>query len=245
MRVHIVGPTSPALLALASLFEARGDVVSHSDQAPSDAELYFFGAGHEAMKRLAHGLVVLDLRDDVDLSAAWTPFADLCLVRDTLAKMVLVETYGCEPERIFVVSDDDGHRLVNLVTQAWRDALPPATVEKRGEPMDDSQSAHDQAAALPAQQVATLTARVETLERQADVMLRGYQVRSHVPFIGPLIAWVRRNLTSHLREPYVDPSLERQVALNRELVVVLRAMLRLQTDLEARLARLEEERDHD
>ncbi|MBN1875289.1 MAG: glycosyltransferase family 4 protein [Anaerolineae bacterium] len=48
-----------------------------------------------------------------------------------------------------------------------------------------------------------------------DVMLRGYAVRSGAPVVGPAIAWFRRNLTFYLRESYVDPVLERQVAFNR------------------------------
>ncbi len=59
------------------------------------------------------------------------------------------------------------------------------------------------------------------LNGQADVMLRGYTVRSKAPLVGRLIAWIRRNLTSHLREPYLDPTLERQVAFNRAVVQAL------------------------
>lgn len=59
------------------------------------------------------------------------------------------------------------------------------------------------------------------LNTQADVMLRGYTVRSNAPLVGRLIAWIRRNLTSHLREPYLDPTLERQVAFNRSMVQAL------------------------
>jgi glycosyltransferase involved in cell wall biosynthesis len=53
---------------------------------------------------------------------------------------------------------------------------------------------------------------------EPDVVLRGYQVRSRQPMVGPLIAWTRRNLTSHLREPYLDPILERQVRFNQRVV---------------------------
>ena len=69
------------------------------------------------------------------------------------------------------------------------------------------------------------------LEYQTDIMSRDYQVRSHIPLIGGLIAWVRRNLTSHLREPYLDPALERQVAFNRQLVHLLQERL-VQTALQ-------------
>ena len=71
------------------------------------------------------------------------------------------------------------------------------------------------------------------LETSADVMLRTYVVRSGLPLVGSLIAWIRRNLTSHLREPYLDPSLERQVGFNQRVVAEFRAVL-------ARLAAHEE-----
>ena len=61
----------------------------------------------------------------------------------------------------------------------------------------------------------------DDLVASADVMLRGYTVRSGLPLVGPLVAWLRRNLTSHLREPYVDPTFERQVAFNRRVARAL------------------------
>jgi len=63
---------------------------------------------------------------------------------------------------------------------------------------------------------------LEQLEAQADVKLYGYVVHSKLPIIGPLVAWLRKNLTSHLREPYLDPMFERQVAFNQRVVQQLR-----------------------
>jgi hypothetical protein len=84
---------------------------------------------------------------------------------------------------------------------------------------------------------------LEALDQSADVMLRSYTVRSGLPVVGPLVAWIRRNLTSHLREPYLDPTLERQVAFNRRVVQTMEMlMIRLaeyekrQSELEARIA---------
>ena len=64
--------------------------------------------------------------------------------------------------------------------------------------------------------------------------------------IGPAIAWLRRNLTSHLREPYLDPMIERQVAQNRRLAEwlgraggALAVSARRQANLEARIRALE------
>jgi hypothetical protein len=241
VKVHLVGEAEPTLLSLAQLFKEQGGVVSHSEGVPRDADLFLFRTGHDAIRHLTQGLVVLDLRDDVDLEAAvWASYADVCVVGDASAKTVLVKVHGCEQERVFVVSDNDA--LVSIVNRAARGVLSPVEAEKSSGSMADSQPASDQADILPAQQIAALAVRIESIERQTDVMLRSYQVRSKVPLIGLLIAWLRRNLTSHLREPYLDPILERQVALNRELVIVVREVLRLQTNLDARLARLEEER---
>jgi FkbM family methyltransferase len=78
--------------------------------------------------------------------------------------------------------------------------------------------------ATPERAAALAQARADELkwlDAAADVMQRGYVVRSNAPLVGPLIAWVRRNLTSHLREPYLDPTLERQVAFNREVAQAL------------------------
>jgi hypothetical protein len=81
---------------------------------------------------------------------------------------------------------------------------------------------------------------------QSDIALRDYQVRSRAPLVGPLIAWVRRNLTSHLREPYLDPTIENQVDLNhriaqwmRRAATILAASAKQQTELEDRLESLE------
>ena len=68
---------------------------------------------------------------------------------------------------------------------------------------------------------AMLTDDVRELSVHCDVALRDYVVRSNAPLVGPLIAWVRRNLTSHLREPYLDPTVERQVEFNRRVADLL------------------------
>ena len=80
------------------------------------------------------------------------------------------------------------------------------------------------------------------LTASADVMLRGYTVRSGLPLVGPLVAWVRRNLTSHLREPYIDPTLERQVAFNRRVARALGSLsqrVEAGASVESRLAAAE------
>jgi len=78
----------------------------------------------------------------------------------------------------------------------------------------------------------TIADDLAQLKDMAHVMLKDYQVRSPTPVAGPLIAWVRRNLTSHLREPYIDPTLQRQEAFN----------LRVIAGIEELAARLDEQR---
>lgn len=80
---------------------------------------------------------------------------------------------------------------------------------------------------------------LEALDQSADVMLRSYTVRSGLPVVGPLIAWIRRNLTSHLREPYLDPTLERQVAFNRRVVRAMETLMIRVAELEKRQSELE------
>ncbi|MFN2224958.1 MAG: hypothetical protein ACK2UY_01600 [Anaerolineae bacterium] len=231
MRVHVVGPDT-----LAQRFQQRGDTVSYGQPVPPDADLYLFDRGDEAIKHLDRGLVVLDLRAAAGPAmAAWPAYADLCLVADTPARAALVEAAGCEPERILMATDEAA--IVDLTLRALRDDLPTTAKEARGEPAP--------AEPPPAfsGELAELAARLDALERQADVMQRGYEVRSRLPIVGPLIAWVRRNLTSHLREPYLDPTLERQVRLNRELVAVLRELVHRQAVLESQIEN--EERSSD
>jgi glycosyltransferase involved in cell wall biosynthesis len=91
-----------------------------------------------------------------------------------------------------------------------------------------------------------LDALASEIRDHSDVALRGYVVRSRAPLVGPLIAWVRRNLTSHLREPYLDPTIERQVALNQRLAewlkqatTALDTAARREVELETRIQALE------
>ncbi len=58
---------------------------------------------------------------------------------------------------------------------------------------------------------------VGKLYEQADIALRSYRVRSGAPGVGPLIEWVRVNSTTHIKEAYLDPIIERQVNYNRLL----------------------------
>jgi O-antigen biosynthesis protein len=90
--------------------------------------------------------------------------------------------------------------------------------------------------------------QVASLREAAQVAMPGYQVRSGAPVVGPLIARVRRQLTAHLREPYLDPILARQEAYNQRLLdtllPVLERSLRSQQRLERQVRLLEQHIQH-
>ena len=85
---------------------------------------------------------------------------------------------------------------------------------------------------------------IKQLHQAAEAVIKPYELRSNVPVVGPLIVWLRRNLTSHLREPYLDPTLRRQERFNWLVVQTMRQVNRLleQTPpnaLEQRVTQLE------
>jgi len=69
--------------------------------------------------------------------------------------------------------------------------------------------------------------------------MSGYVIRSHKPLVEPFITWVRRNLTSHLKEPYLDPIIERQVSFNLQTLDLLRKLSDKLRELERRQEELE------
>jgi glycosyltransferase involved in cell wall biosynthesis len=76
--------------------------------------------------------------------------------------------------------------------------------------------------ALSAEAVEGIGAQqLAALRQSAQVGMPDYMVRSGAPVVGPLIAWLRRTLTSHLREPYLDPIIARQEQFNRQVLDVL------------------------
>lgn len=88
------------------------------------------------------------------------------------------------------------------------------------------------------------------LRDEAQIARPDYRVRSKLPIVGPALAWLRCQLTSHLREPYLDPMIEKQHRFNQELLTTLlpaldeslREQRRLQAELE--LLRIKLEQDH-
>jgi SAM-dependent methyltransferase len=57
-----------------------------------------------------------------------------------------------------------------------------------------------------------------------------YRPKSRIRLLGPLIAWIRLNMTSHLKEPYVDRLASRQTEFN---LVMAQALRRLVAALES------------
>jgi glycosyltransferase involved in cell wall biosynthesis len=96
----------------------------------------------------------------------------------------------------------------------WVQALPPLDA-------DEAETAERGGGRRPMRGRRVRVEDLNELYAAGDVMQRPYVVRSRLPLVGPFIAWVRRNMTSHLREPYLDPTLERQVAFNRLVVDAL------------------------
>ena len=82
--------------------------------------------------------------------------------------------------------------------------------------------------------------RLKALHDETDIMLRDYEVASDVPMIGEWIVAARQNLTSHLREPYIDPTFERQIEFNRRVLQEMQALAATQDKLLVRIMDLEE-----
>jgi glycosyltransferase involved in cell wall biosynthesis len=79
--------------------------------------------------------------------------------------------------------------------------------------------------------------QAEALRAAAHVAMPDYQVQSGAPVVGKLVAWLRRNLTSHLREPYIDPIVARQEAYNQLILETLLPALERSQHTQQRLER--------
>ena len=114
---------------------------------------------------------------------------------------IVAEASAWLPHREYI----EGHTLAPGQVATLAAAPSPAD-----EPMSDS-SAKDW----------RLPAEIEQVKAAASIMFKDYQVRSTLPVFGPLIAWTRSNLTSHLREPYLDPILQNQEMFNWQGTMLL------------------------
>lgn len=75
-----------------------------------------------------------------------------------------------------------------------------------------------------------------------DVALRGYQVNSGLPLVGRWVAAVRRAITSHVKEAYLDRIVERQVDYNSLLALEVARLQEEVRRLQAELAALRRDR---
>jgi hypothetical protein len=206
-------------------------VVDHLPAHYRLADLYVTASLHEGfgvplIEAMASGVPVVASRvashpwvvDQAGLlcepeDAADTADKLVVLLKDDKRYGALVQR-GLERARTFSLEAYDAGfaEIVDAATR-WVRALPP--LERPG---IEEEAALESYKPLGIRRGGMLVNDMVELSAQADVMMRPYVVRSSFPVLGPLIAWVRRNLTSHLREPYLDPTLERQVKFNQLVV---------------------------
>ena len=184
--------------------------------------------------------------------------ADLVVTESETAAQTLVEEHGytAMPVHVLPVNEQTtpGEYAVLwaeavAAATAWLPNRPypygrlPALEELHPPDQGQRPSPTAELAAPDAIDSPTLAAELEALATAAKTMQRGYVVRSRLPIVGPLIAWLRRNLTSHLREPYIDPTFQRQESFNRQAAQALETLARrhaaTMAALEQRIAELE------
>lgn len=152
---------------------------------------------------------------------------------------------------IQVLTDDDLHgdlvrrglaraRAFSLerYEDGWAQAVAEAAAWLPDQPYPPVQPLAARRARQPKAGAALDDAVLTELRDRAEVVDPSFALRSRVPVVGPLIVWVRRNLTSHV-QAFLDPLLERQVRFNRlvsDTFARLRGHLgRFTADTEARL----------
>ena len=241
-EVYLTLPVAPATLP-----DDLTDLVTITTEPSLSAELYVYhlAAGYPlpaSLHQQDQGLVLVHDHGSPSVSPQFSGkggegwlaahFADLCLVDNAARHDDLVSQHGLPPERIYVLPPLDREAayrdtLVELVDRALADDRLPA-------PKVAKSIALPETAPEATPGWAAMKGAFQLAQRQADVMQRDYTVHSRIPLLGGLVAGVRRTLTSHLREPYLDPTLERQVAFNRTVVTWL-------DQVQARLEALEAE----
>ncbi len=166
-----------------------------------------------ASNATAHPWVV----GDAGLLATAGDAADLAaqilrvLSDDTLRETLIAKGL----ERVQAFSTEAYHRGWNAIIQEAEALLPK-------QEMPRARSLAGRRSHAPASVDDILYGDLEQLETAANVVKRGYIVKSGIPVIGPLVAWIRRNLTSHLREPYLDPMMQKQEEFNWQAVQTVR-----------------------
>jgi hypothetical protein len=196
------------------------------------------------------------LAQDVDGSAL-VHYADWCIISSPSDRQDLVDRVGYAFDRIHVLpltvsskqpapGDEDPleryeAHFAEIVDQSVTYTLP----EIPSEPAEEGRT-QGKFPSTALRDELVLGILTDEIKDRSDIAIRGYVIRSGIPLVGPLIAWARRNLTSHLREPYLDPMIERQVAFNhtvagwmKRAIRVWTAATRRQTELEAQVEALE------
>ena len=178
-------------------------------------------------------------------------FADLVVVEGEPTAQLISDQYGYGSGPVRRLADGADYSILwaEVVAEvtAWLPNRPfpyghlPAMSE-----VHPTRSAEQRSPSLPSLAAvpdALLAADLQALLANAKTMTHNYVVRSRLPIIGPLLAWLRRNLTSHLREPYIDPTFERQELYNQQVAQLLATIIQqeaaTQATLHARIAELE------
>jgi glycosyltransferase involved in cell wall biosynthesis len=142
---------------------------------------------------------------------------------------------------------DDAADLAHQVRRLLDDPALYADLVRRGQARARCYT-HDRFTANVGQvldaveQMAQAGTPVPAQERQlfgyADIALRGYTVRSGAPIVGRWIAAVRRALTSHVKEAYLDRIVERQVNYNEQLALEIARLQQEVRDLQGAIEAL-------
>jgi len=215
MRSLLDGESPPPVL-----YESNGHTLSFFNESPVSLRRAFAQTGYRCLQIEAGSLIPLaldSLQPECNVDCLAVPYGRS------------LDEASVWPLRSEMTFDDVVHRSVTMSEhphEHCRAHIGRALATADAALLTDHRivDALDELARDPVKQVRDSVywyrdkRRSDELEGAADVMLRGYTVQSHIPLIGPLIAWLRRNLTSHLRGPYIDPTLERQVGFNRRTV---------------------------
>jgi hypothetical protein len=229
----------------------------------SDLYIYHCPGYHELMESIRNidrGTVIFYYHNvpsqDVDGSAL-VHYADWCITSSPSDRQDLVDRVGYAFDRIHVLpltvsskqpapGDEDPleqyeAHFAEIVDQSITYTLP----EIPSEPVEEGRT-QGKFPSTALRDELVLGILTDEIKDRSDIAIRGYVIRSGIPLVGPLIAWARRNLTSHLREPYLDPMIERQVAFNHTVAGWMKrairawtAATRRQTELEAQVKTLE------
>lgn len=242
VHIHVPGVSMTVPGDVATCLAVRGEgksLTEAPDPAESDVCVYYVPGSEPwfpEITRIQRAVVVLDFHGPIrDEDSRWLPYADLCVAATPEIRANLAHRHGYAHDRIYVLSPEHPQYwqdLARLVERAAMGVLEPAA--ERDECPPGPPVALRDSSRFPKLYVVSRIVR-----DRADVAMRDYVVHSRLPVMGPLVAWLRRNLTSHLREPYLDPIVERQVAFNQEVAAWMEQTLEQLEQMDERLNQLE------